>query len=104
MVGSPFPGRRAAAALAATALAALALAGCGTTDRIVASSVPIADYRTRHPIVLAEARTSIDVFPSWIQHGLDTHTARQVYAFAGKYRDTGHGPGDIMLPRGLPPG
>ncbi len=100
MVSSPFGPARALAGLLA---AALPLAGCGSTDRIVASSVPVTDYRTRHPIVLAEARTTIDLFPSWGQRGLDAHTAKQVYAFAGQYRDAGRGPVSVMLPRGLPP-
>lgn len=76
------------------------LAGCGATDRIKTSSIPLEDYRARHPIVLAEARSSIDVFPSMGQGGLDRHTAKQIFAFAEQYRDTGQGPILILLPRG----
>ena len=76
------------------------LAGCGRTDRIVATSVPIDDYRARHPIALAEARTAIDVFPSPGQDSLDTHTAKQVYAFAQQYGELGQGPMIVLLPRG----
>ena len=75
------------------------LAGCATTDRIKTSSIPEEDYRIRHPIVLAEARTSIDVFPTG-QGSLDRHTAKQIFAFADQYRDTGHGPVVVLLPRG----
>lgn len=76
------------------------LTGCGTTDRIKLSSVPLDDYKERHPIVLAQARTSIDLFPSGGQHGLDRHTAKQVFAFAQDYRTVGHGPVLVLLPRG----
>ena len=93
-----FVGKRRLAA--ASLAAALPLAGCGQTDRIVASSVPLDDYRARHPIVLAEAKTSIDVFPSMSQNRLDTHTAKQVFSFAQQYRDSGQGPILVLLPRG----
>lgn len=75
-------------------------AGCGTTDRIKASSIPIEDYRLRHPIVLAEARTSIDVFPAHGLDRLDRHTAKQILAFAAQYREAGHGAVLVLLPRG----
>lgn len=76
------------------------LCGCGTTDRIVPASVTPTDYHARHPIVIAEAKTSLDVFPSLGQHGLDAHTAKQIFAFAEQYRDTGQGPVLVLLPRG----
>ncbi len=75
-------------------------AGCGKTDRLVATTIPIDDYRNRHPIVLAEARTAIDVFPSAGQDRLDTHTAKQIYAFAEQYRELGQGAVLVLLPRG----
>ncbi len=78
----------------------LALAGCGTTDRIKPSSIALEDYHARHPIVLAEARTAMDVFPASGGGRLDTHSAKQVYAFAEQYRDGGHGPVLILVPRG----
>lgn len=76
------------------------LCGCGNTDRIVPVSTTPDDYHVRHPIVIAEAKTSLDVFPSLGQGRLDTHTAKQIYAFAEQYRDGGHGPVLVMLPRG----
>ena len=85
---------------ACSALLLAPLAGCGTTDRIVASSVPTEDYKIRHPIVIAEDRASIDVFPSVAEGRLDRHTAKQVFAFAGQYRDLGRGPILILVPRG----
>ena len=78
----------------------LSIAGCGQTDRIVPSTIPINDYRNRHPIVLAEARTAIDVFPSGGQDHLDTHTAKQIFAFAAQYHELGQGAVLVLMPRG----
>ena len=80
-------------------IALVALAGC-TTDRIVPSNIALDDYRARHPIVIAQARTSIDVFPSMGEGKLDRHTAKQVYAFAEQYGDTGQGRVLVLVPRG----
>ena len=91
---------RAAMPLAAATVLAAGLAGCGRTDRIVASSVPLDDYTARHPIVLAETRSSIDVFPSGTSGRLDRHTAKQVYAFAAQYQDLGRGRIVVLVPRG----
>lgn len=76
------------------------LAACGQTDRIVPSSIPLEDYRARHAIALAEARTSIDIFPQSIGGRIDLRTAKQVYAFAQDYRTVGHGPILVIVPRG----
>lgn len=91
---------RAATPFAAVAVIAAALAGCGQTDRIVPSSIALDDYTARHPIVLAEARTAIDVFPSTASGRLDRHTAKQIYAFAQQYRELGHGRFVVLVPRG----
>ncbi|MCX8252897.1 hypothetical protein RHCH11_RHCH11_02675 [Beijerinckiaceae bacterium RH CH11] len=85
--------------LATLLLLMVPLAGC-TTDRVVPSNVALDDYRARHPIVIAQARTSIDIFPSIGQGRLDSHSAKQVFAFAEQYRDTGQGPVLILVPRG----
>ena len=84
----------------AAATVAIALSGCGQTDRIVASSIPLDDYTARHPIVISESRTSIDVFPTSNSGGLDRHTAKQVYAFAEQYRELGRGRIVVLVPRG----
>ena len=94
------PSPRTATSLAAAIVLAAALAGCGQTDRIVASSIPLDDYTARHPIVLAEMRTSIDVFPTSSSGRLDRHTAKQVYAFAQQYRELGRGRFVVLVPRG----
>ena len=91
---------RNATPLVAAIVLAAALAGCGQTDRIVASSIPLDDYTARHPIVLAETRTAIDVFPTSSSGRLDRHTAKQVYAFAQQYRELGRGRFVVLVPRG----
>ena len=91
---------RAGTKLAATAAIAAALAGCGQTDRIVPSSIPLDDYTARHPIVISNARTAIDVFPTMSSGQLDRHTAKQVYAFAEQYRELGQGRIVVLVPRG----
>ncbi len=91
---------RVAMPLAAATVIAAALAGCGQTDRIVASSIPLDDYTARHPIVISQSRTAIDVFPASGSGGLDRHTAKQVYAFAEQYRELGRGRVVVLVPRG----
>lgn len=96
-----FSARAARAKSVATGLLLLApLAGCGTTDRMKTSSIPLDDYRTRHPILLAQDTTTIDIFPSESFGTLDSHTAKQIIAFAQEYRQAGHGPVLVLLPRG----
>ena len=99
MPRSRFLARIKRAALPAALL--MPLAGCGTTDRIVTPSIPLEDYKLRHPISIVEERTSIDVFPSIGAGHLDRHTAKQVFAFAEQYRDLGQGPILILVPRGV---
>ncbi|MGP0059398.1 MAG: CpaD family pilus assembly protein [Beijerinckiaceae bacterium] len=88
------------ARLRAALLACIAslLAGCGTTDRTVTSSIPMDDYRNRHPIVLAETPRSLDIFAAPDAHGLDLHSAAQMRDFARAYRLSGHGPITVLVP------
>ena len=60
--------------LAAACLAA-ALAGCAA-DRAVVSSIPPADARDRHPIILTQAPTTVEIFPSG--SSLDQHAAARI--------------------------
>lgn len=83
---------------AAILFTAAMLAGCGTTDRIVATSIPEEDYRTRHPIVLAETARNVDIFPSLSAEGLDLRSAAQVRDFAAEYRSSGYGPITVLVP------
>ena len=99
-ISKPYAPRSTRPLMMASLLLLLApLAGCGKTDRIVASSVPLDDYRARHPILLAQAKTSIDVFPTMGRGRIDNLSAKQIIAFAAQYRDVGHGPIMVLLPR-----
>ena len=83
--------------LSAAAVCA-ALAGCAA-DRVVTNSVVTAnDYRERHPIALAEATTSVDIFAAGGR--LDLDSARRIQTFAAQYRMIGSGPIAIQLPKG----
>lgn len=74
------------------------LAGCSTVDRMKVSSIPMDDYRNRHPIVLAEQTRQLDIFPAPDIRGLDRRTAAQVVQFGRLYRNTGEGPITILVP------
>jgi pilus assembly protein CpaD len=74
------------------------LAGCGTVDRTVTSSIPMDDYRNRHPILITETPHAIDLFPSPEVRGIDQHVAAQVRDFAQDYRVSGQGPITVLVP------
>lgn len=94
----PFLTRR---PLAAAALAAL-LGGCHA-DRAATGSIYPTDYRTRHPIVLADGGRSLDVFVTGTGH-LDPRQAADIDAFLLEYRRYGRGGLLVDLPRGVAPG
>jgi pilus assembly protein CpaD len=76
----------------------LPLAGCGTTERMVVSSIPQDDYRVRHPIVLAERPRTLEILVEPDTGRFDRHSAAQLREFAGLYRKFGRGPITIMPP------
>jgi pilus assembly protein CpaD len=80
------------------ACAATLLAGCSSADRTVTSSIPLDDYHNRHPILLAEAPRTLDLFPAPELHGLDHRSAMQVRDFAIEYRARGQGPITVIIP------
>ncbi|TDX63393.1 pilus assembly protein CpaD [Methylosinus sp. sav-2] len=78
-------------------LAAMApLAGCGVNRTLPAPAVA-QDYRDRHPVVLADASTSIDVLPS---QRLDYATTGRIHDFVLRYRRFGHGQITLLAPTG----
>ncbi|HEY8066191.1 MAG TPA: CpaD family pilus assembly protein [Methylosinus sp.] len=78
-------------------LAAMApLAGCGV-NRTLPPRVVAQDYRDRHPVVLADATTSIDLFPS---HRLDNTTSGRIRDFVVRYQRFGHGQITLLAPTG----
>ena len=82
------------AALIATVLP---LAGCMGTDRLATGSIVPDDYRDRHPIVINDASTVLDVYASG--RGLDPGSSTRVRSFAEDYRSRGRGPMTVMIPR-----
>jgi pilus assembly protein CpaD len=74
------------------------LGGCAAADRMSTSSIPMDDYRNRHPIVLAEASRRLDIFPAPDGVGLDHRSAAEVVEFGTLYRETGQGPINILVP------
>jgi pilus assembly protein CpaD len=79
--------------VAATAL----LAGCGT-DYASNDSVPLGDYHARYPIVLAQAPTTLDVYP--VGGAIDQQSIANIHAFAQRYRELGAGRIAILAPAG----
>lgn len=85
------------------ALAAVLLAGplaaCSTVDRTVPTASIPADYHQRHPVVLANEPTFLEIFPVGADGQLDRRTLHQLDAFAADYRQTGQGAVLIRAPQ-----
>jgi pilus assembly protein CpaD len=83
------------AGLLLAAAASAALSGCGAN---YASSDPVigSDYHERHPIVLAQAPTSIEIYP--IGGALDSQSVANLRAFAERYKRLGGGQIAILTP------
>jgi pilus assembly protein CpaD len=79
------------------ALLALPLSACAP-DRIVTGSTYPMDYRERHPIILANAADSLDVFVA--PAGLDPRQRTDVAAFALEYRRRGESFLTVQVPEG----
>jgi pilus assembly protein CpaD len=78
-------------------LAALPLAGC--VDYASNEGVPQGDYHERHPIVLAQAPTTLDVYPVG-GGGLDSQSVAEIRRFAQRYRALGTSQITILAPAG----
>jgi pilus assembly protein CpaD len=90
-----FAGR--ALSLGFAVAAAAALSACGVDYASTAPAFP-GDFQERHPIVLASAPTSIDVFA--VGGSLDTRSLDNIRAFAQRYRHYGSGDIAILAPAG----
>ena len=86
-----------ALSLSFAAAAAAALSGCGVDYASTAPAFP-GDFHERHPIVLASAPTSLDVFA--VGGGLDRRSIENIRAFADRYRHYGSGDIAILAPAG----
>jgi pilus assembly protein CpaD len=82
------------------AAAAATLSGCGAQ---YASSDPAfpGDFQERHPIVVAAAPTSIDLYP--VGGALDARSTANIRAFVARYRNYGAGAVTILAPVGTNP-
>jgi len=77
---------------------ALSLAGCGSTERMVVSSIPQDDYQIRHPIVLGEEPRTLQILVEPQSGRFDHHSALQLREFATLYRKFGSGPITVSPP------
>jgi pilus assembly protein CpaD len=75
---------------------AAGLCGCGANYASSDPAQPV-DVQARHPIVLATAPTSLDVFP--IGRDLDPRSVADLNAFAARYQKFGSGAILILTPR-----
>jgi pilus assembly protein CpaD len=82
---------------AALALMTVLLAGCSTLRPTQKAFAPD-EYDQRHPIMLAQGMTHLDVFPAG--NHLDRIQRRDVVAFARDYTQNGSGGVTIALPKG----
>lgn len=76
----------------------LGLCACNTVDRMETSSIPMDDYRVRHPITLSEASRVLDIFPAGGPGALDRQSAGKLVEFGQLYRQVGEGPILILYP------
>lgn len=81
------------------AVVGIFLASCGTRDNLATGSIPD-DYRTRHPIVLAEGERAIDIPIASGDRRLTQGTRDVIAGFAADYRNSANGVVQIMMPRG----
>ena len=92
-----WPARTVALALLALGLP---LAGCSNVDRAVATSPIPADYHQRHPVALADARQSLDIFLVPASRRLDPRQSDDIRAFAADFLAHGEGRIRVQVPRG----
>ncbi len=81
--------------------AALSLSGCLTGVQYASDNqVTAMDYHERHPIVLGEGVTTLDLFPAGGR--LDELSADKLRAFASRYHEFGASEVTILVPAGEP--
>jgi len=71
------------------------LGGCGV-DYASNDSALVADYHTQHPVILAQAPTTLDVYP--VGERLDEESVANIRGFAARYRELGTGRITILTP------
>ena len=98
---APSPRRAARAALVLVALGGM-LSACSNVDRTVATSAIPSDWHQRHPVVLADAPRTLDIFVGSGKR-LDDRQRHDLQSFAAEYRAEGHGRIRALVPRGIDP-
>ena len=95
----PLPHLRMSSVLRYCAVAGLAisLGGC-STDRVVTGSIVPENYRERHPVVIAERATSMDIYVSGA--AMDRASRARLEEFGTNFRANGTGRIEILLPTG----
>ncbi|MGL4495422.1 MAG: CpaD family pilus assembly lipoprotein, partial [Beijerinckiaceae bacterium] len=83
-------------------LAATTLAACAREPKHT-GSVPDypAEYRDRHPIVLATAEHGLDIYTVGTSRDLDARQKAELRAFAQDYQKSGRGAVRVLVPRGV---
>lgn len=85
--------------VALAAAAGGALAGCNDHSRLVQDSYP-QTYAQRHPIVLSEESTKLELPVGAGSRGLTERQRDDIRAFAADWRKNGRGPVGMMIPIG----
>ncbi|OBZ97238.1 pilus assembly protein [Pararhizobium polonicum] len=80
-------------------VAGTSLAGCANRDGMSTGALPD-DYRTRHPIVIAEAEHAIDVPVASSDRHLTKGARDVIRGFASAYNDSATGTIQILVPSG----
>lgn len=91
--------RRRALLVCAALSGGLLLGGCANRDSIEVGSVPD-DYRTRHPIVVAEAEKTLDIPITSSEVRLPIASRDRVADFARRFKRSGSAAMRILLPSG----
>jgi pilus assembly protein CpaD len=94
-------GRPGARALALALI--LPLGACGVNRTLPPPDIAH-DYHDRHPVVLADAEHTVDIFPPVATGRIDNSTTARVRDFVARYRRVGHGQITLLAPIGGPDG
>jgi pilus assembly protein CpaD len=89
--------RRRSGLLALSAALTFPLGACGV-NKVVPPPLVAYDYHDRHPIVVADAPISVDIFPNASAEHLDSRTIARIREFANEYRRFGHGQITLLAP------
>lgn len=98
MTGITLPAVRRGRAAVLALLAAGSLSACAMVDRTVPTGSVSPDYHMRHPVVLSNQASFLDVFPVGADGRLDRRTLAQLDVFAADYRQNGQGAVLIRTP------